>query len=610
MSTQIEGTTERTAVRNTHAGRCGARLLIWLMVFCLLWASAPACAAPALQDDEPHYTVGECQNLDRTALRAQIEQMALGVLASNSGALDIDALVARKWAELGVDAVIDAEVARAVADLSAQEDYLSRLWSAWSADKAEEFATTIAEDAFRSPAFGAKLDELAAAIGAEIARTIDAEFVRAASVAFLCLQEYVGERYSAVLFDAFQRAASGDVNASQVDIATSELDLSVLNVHKAGLAGVSLIVISEVSRRISQKVGQKIAQRVAGKVVGRVAGRAGSAFLPVIGWVVGIGLIVWDLYEGGKGALPQIQQGLSSEEVKQRIRSEIADAVHASLPEEVNIAALEIAVTLLDEWDSFCDEQQDLCQLAAVNPSFRALLDSTPLSELDHLASLVGVFVNDLGRSALDKSIETGAFDSLLAAPGGASLILAATDSVTITLAWIELAGDQLQQVTNLAIHEQAQPNELSADGLAALLALNDSDALRRLLALDAPETALLLALPPATLQRLASELSLDDLRWLVGYLGQPVSAAEAITMTQVVSDLSAGAITVAQLRVTPSPQATPTLSGAASASGQVPVLADDSDRSATVFLVAVLLLAVSATVAGVVVWQRRRRVV
>lgn len=577
------------------------------MVFCLLWASAPARAAPASQIGESQYTVGECQNLDRAALRSQIEQVALGVLASNSGELDIDALVVRKWAELGVDAVIDAEVARAVADLSAREDYLSRLWSAWSADKAEEFATTIAEDAFRSPSFGAKLDELAAAIGAEIARTIDAEFVRAASVAFLCLQEYVGERYSAVLFDAFQRSVSGDVNTSQVDIATSELDLSVLDVHKAGLVGVSLIVISEVSRRISQKVGQKIAQRVAGKVVGRVAGRAGSSFLPVIGWVVGIGLIVWDLYEGGKGALPQIQQGLSSEEVKQRIRSEIADAARTSLPEEVNIAALEIAVTLLDEWDSFCDEQQDLCQLAAANPSFRSLLDNTPLSDLDRLASLVGVFVNDLGRSALDQSIETGTFDSLLAAPGSASLILAATDSVTITLAWVELAGDQLEQVISRAIHEQAQPDELSADGLAVLLALND-DALHRLLALDAPETALLLALPPATLQRLANDLSLDDLRWLVGYLGQPASAAEAITMTQVVSDLSVGTITVDQLRVTPSPTATLILSGAASASGQVPVAADDLGQSATVFLVAVLLLA--ATVAGVVVWQRRRRVV
>jgi hypothetical protein len=590
---------------------CGARLLIWLMVFCLLWASAPARAAPALQDDEPHYTVGECQNLDRNALRAQIEQVALGVLESNSGALDIDALVARKWAELGVDAVIDAEVARAVADLSAQEDYLSRLWSAWSADKAEEFATVIAEDAFRSPAFGAKLDELAAAIGAEIARTIDAEFVRAASVAFLCLQEYVGERYSAVLFDAFQRAASGDVNASQIDIETSALDLSLLDVHKAGLVGVSLIVISEVSRRISQKVGQKIAQRVAGKVVGRVAGRAGSAFLPVIGWVVGIGLIVWDLYEGGKGALPQIQQGLSSEEVKQRIRSEISDAVSASLPEEVNIAALEIAVTLLDEWDSFCDGQQDLCQLAATNPSFRALLDSTPLSELDHLASLVGVFVNDLGRSALDQSIETGAFDSLVAAPGGASRILAATDSVTITLAWVELAGDQLEQVISRAIYEQAQPDELSAEALAALLALDDGDGLRRLLALDAPGTALLLALPPATLQRLTNELSLDDLRWLVGYLGQPASAVEAITLTQVVSDLSVGAITVDQLRVTPSPTAMSILSDVAPATSQVPVIADDSGRSATALPVTVLLLIVlTATAVGVIVWQRRRRVV
>ncbi len=109
----------------------------------------------------------------------------------------------------------------------------------------------------------------------------------------------------------------------------------------------------------------------------------------------------------------------------------------------------------------------------------------------------------------------------------------------------------------------------------------------------------------------LANDLSLDDLRWLVGYLGQPVSAAEAITVTQVVSDLSVGAITIDQLRVTPSPTVTPILSDATSVSDQAPVVVDESGRSATVIPVAVLLLIVlAATAAGVIVWQRRRRVV
>lgn len=62
-----------------------------------------------------------------------------------------------------------------------------------------------------------------------------------------------------------------------------------------------VIVVTEISRRIAIKLSEKIAERIAGKIVGRIIGKAGGlTLIPVAGWVIGLGLIVWDLWEGGQ----------------------------------------------------------------------------------------------------------------------------------------------------------------------------------------------------------------------------------------------------------------------------------------------------------------------
>jgi hypothetical protein len=594
------------AIASNH-NRIRPILLLWII--CLLLSSTPARAAPALQGGDSSYTVGACRNIDRENLRVEIEQVALDVLASGGSRLDIDALTARKWAELGVDAVIDAEVARAVADLAAQEGYLDRLWSGWSAEKAEEYASRIAEDAFRSPAFTAKIEEVGKSIGAEIARSIDAEFARAASVAFLCLKDYVGDAYADVLFEAFQTGVKVQVQHTQMTIDPAELDVSAITNHTAGLAGLSVLVITEVGRRVSQKIGEKIAGRIAGKIIGRVLGRAGSSFLPVIGWAVGIGLIAWDLYEGGKGSLPQIEEALTSEEVKERIRGEIVDAVVGGLPEETGIASLEIAVTLLEAWDAFCSEHAELCRQAAASPGFRSLLDNTALSDLERLNKLVDVFVDEIGRSELNRAIEVGALDTLLAQPA-ATTLLTTTRSITDTLAWVKLAGDQLDRVVALGVAQQAQPDEIDPAGLSALLTLEDAEAAKRVLAFAPDETATLLALPGELLKRLVETFSVDELRWLVTYLARLEDAGGATSPAQVVDDLVNGRVSLAQLQATPVP--TPTQTPMQTPTPPIPTpeenIGDPPSSAPPTSPVLFLLALIAIFTVGLVLLQRRNK--
>lgn len=564
------------------------------------------------------FTVGDCSRLDRTTLRPQIEQAALAVLSAQQGALDLDALVERKWVELGVDALINAEVARAVAALGDEETYWQRFLSGWSAEKAEEFAGRIAQDAFASDAFHAKIAELSDAVAAEIARAVDAEFTRAASAGLLCLQEYVGAHYSNALQHAFEQSVSQSVANADLTLDPAQLDLSLLGVHGTGAAGVSIIVATEVARRVSVKISQRISQRIAGKVVGRVAGRAGSSLLPVIGWVVGLGLIAYDLYEGGKGALPQIEESLTSEEVKQRLRDEVVAALRDGIPEEVSIAALEIAVTLVEEWDAFCAANRDLCSLAGDNPSFRTLLDTLPLNRVGHLAALTGIIADNLGRAALLQSVESGALDQLAALPPAATRILTATGSISATLAWGALAGPNLDQVIAYRIHEQADPGEFDATHLATLLAVNDPAAVAALLALQPQETSALLVLPSDTLRLLAGRLQSDDLRAVVDYLRQPVPPG-ATPPAQIVAAVAVGDLPPAALQTPPGAQPapgaaeTPSAASTASAPPTAPAAAETgrtpgASPGALALLAAVIVA--SVTILLLWVWRRRKPVV
>ncbi|MFO7633332.1 MAG: hypothetical protein R6W76_12365, partial [Caldilinea sp.] len=308
--------------------------LILLVVGALVFSAAPASAEPFAQTEAgKQYTVGDCSRIDRSQLRSEIEAHVLTVLQNEAAPLEVDAIVERAWVELEMDAAIDAEVTRAVDGVRNSEDYLNRLLSGWWGEKAEEYAERVANDAFGSPGFRAKLEELSAAIGVEAARQIEAQFAQAASVALLCLQTYVGEQYSETFFTLFAKQVQQETQTLALNPLVAPTG-STLTDHRLALAGVGTIVATQLVYRLSQRLGEKLAQRVAGRVVGRILGRAGSSFIPIAGWVVGIGMIVYDLWEGGEGALPQIQEGLQSAEVKLRIRQEIADAVRDDLPEQ------------------------------------------------------------------------------------------------------------------------------------------------------------------------------------------------------------------------------------------------------------------------------------
>jgi len=310
--------------------------------------------------------------------------------------------------------------------------------------------------------------------------------------------------------------------------------------------------VTGLSRRIAIRLSEKIAERVAGKIVGRIIGKAGSSLIPVAGWVIGLGLIVWDLWEGGNGALPQIQDALQSEEVKAKVRQEVSDSIKDGLPEEVSIVSLEIAVNLVEDWNRFCDTNRTVCTLAEDNSTFQDILDYTPLDQVGKLINLVNVFIDNIGRSELERAITDGQFEKLLILPEEAFTILGATKSVATTLAWAELAADRLAKVAEFQLYTQKTPEEFTPELLRAVLNLEDSALADKVLPLTSTQLTKVVAFADNNFVRLVNRLSAEELSQLATYLD-----TAATPRPQLADDLASGKQSMAALITIA--QATPT---------------------------------------------------
>ncbi len=89
------------------------RTIIGILIACLALASVPAHAESGVragaiaQAGADQYTVGDCSRVDKAQVRDEIEAHALAVINASGTPADIDSLVARKWADLDMDAAVD-----------------------------------------------------------------------------------------------------------------------------------------------------------------------------------------------------------------------------------------------------------------------------------------------------------------------------------------------------------------------------------------------------------------------------------------------------------------------------------------------------------------------
>jgi hypothetical protein len=499
------------------------RCIILLLVAALLLNNAPVFAAPAAQSA----TLQECDTVAEDALQSELNTVTQQVFREQLATLDLEGIVAAQWAALEMDAAVAAAVDRAVIRVRSETDLWNTFLSGWSPDKARDLTVAVIGYAFDAVEFRAATDELANAVAADVAQELAAASADSASAALYCLQTFVGQHYSAALLETFEnRVQAATASANLLDAAGDGPDvLALVGEHQLALGGVGVIIAAQITRRIVTSVAQRISQRVAGRIVGRILGRAGSTIIPVAGWIIGAGMIAYDLFEGRDGALPQIQESLKGKAIAQGIRSEIVAAVRPELEAEAPQLARAIANELYAEWRTVRREIRQVVDLADADPRVASLLAETASpAEVANLVQAVTMLLAN-GDAALESALQDGSLARSVKLPPAALELAVASGSLADAVAWHRAVGGLVDEVVAYEIYKQRTPESIDLAQLEQLVALADRGAVARLLAVPAKALDTLLALPTPQLTPLANQLSTDELTWLAGAL--PALAVE-----------------------------------------------------------------------------------
>ena len=483
-----------------------------LLIALLLSALMPPKAARSQSDYPVSYTFEECEQIKEASLRDELNSITQAVFAEEQGGIDLVAIVNRNWVALNLDATVDKAVADATEKVGDEEGLWGRFISGWSPDKAEELTRKIATLAFGSPTFRDAIDELSLDISADVVTEIRLMTAKSASSALLCVQQFIGDTVSPTMAAVLEK----DIQAKLTDIEFSaDEDLNLLDIVKANpnlTSGVAVII----GTQIAKSLGKQLAQKIAGRVVGRILSRLVSGAIPLVGWVVGAGLIVWDLFNAKEGSLPQIRDALQDPEVKEEIRAQVAGKVGDELRVDLPQLARSVSNDVYSQWQEFRRKYDRLLELAETNTRFKGILNDTPVAEVKKLAEFVAVLEAKLGKDRFERLIDGGQFERLLALPQKILEMLELGVDPDVVIAWADLAGELIDQVVTMELYRVASPTDFTdrAD-LEQVLALEDAKLIQKVMMLDRDVRDAVLGMPSAHVKQILEALSVEDLSWL-----------------------------------------------------------------------------------------------
>lgn len=498
-------------------------ILLFLIILSLLLQPVAVLAAPREQAaQQTDNTLQNCESVNEESLQQELNSITQEVVSAAAAQINIGRIVDSQWRELKMDVIIDAQVDRAVERVKGEADYWNKLLSSWSAETAAELTKSVTNYTFESDTFQTKIDELSHNVAADISSQIALLSAQSVSAAFFCLQTFISGNYSGAMVRAFEeqvKLATENVNFGPDE----ELDaglLSVIGQHKTALGGIGVIIVAQISRRIMIEVGEAIAERVAGQIVGRILGRAGTTLIPIAGWLLGAGMIAYDLYTSRDGALPQIQETLKSEEVKSGIRGEITASIEPELKRELPQIARDISNQLFNQWRDVKRNIRQVLELSQENENFQALLNAQETPEaLAKLVKLVGAALPALGHDGLLATVDSGLFAQVFAQPEAAFQIVSDTGSLEDAITWADAAGNSLDAVVANEIYKHQPADALDKALLEKLLAVNDKAAIQKLALLNPEALRALLAVSTNNLATLTTQLEAADLEALAAYL-------------------------------------------------------------------------------------------
>ncbi len=487
---------------------------VFLALF-LLGTILPPATAKA-QDASPTFTISECEEVEEELLLSDLNRITSAVLERDRSGLDLAKIVEENWRELDLDSVVDKAVDEATQRVREERGTLDRIFSGWSEEKAAEFAEAIANQAFDSPEFRTAIDSLSSAIVDDLTVEIHLMTVKSASSAFLCVQEFIDAKFSDVMSEVLEDSTKAWLESLELGNIEGETDFVDLGDRTLSFVGIGAIV----GTQIANVIARRVAQGILGKVVTRILGRAATAAVPVAGWVIGGALIIYDVYQAWNGSLPQIQDDLKSEDVKQTIRSEIVSVVDQELTNSMPGISQSVTIEIYRRWRSFLQDFEHVLRLAESNEEFRLILEDVTPDQVDKLSELVEVTVDVLGIEWLNRLISSGEFKLIFDLPRASFKILRDTADPGLVLRWAQVADVRIVSVAETELYKYTSPEMVGdRETLEKILALEDSLLIKDLMQKGVEERKALLGLPTAQTKWILSELSSPQIDWVISYL-------------------------------------------------------------------------------------------
>ena len=486
------------------------------LVFLLVVSFFPARIARSQESYPVSYTFEECARFDEPSLRDELNAITQAVFAEGRSQITVANIVERKWQELGMDARVDREVEIAVNLVRSDTPFWERIWSAWSSKAAEELAVRIAEEAFGSDSFNSDFDELSAIIASDIVDELRLVTAESASSALVCVQEFIGDRFSITMVEALDRQIQDDLEVAIGKTDTDQNFIDVFRAHTNLAGGIAVIVGTRIGTGIAKKLATTLSKNLVTRIASRILTRTLAGVIPIVGWIIGGVLIVTDLVGSRDGALPFIRDSLQSEEAKTEMKEWIAEEVSEELRRESPLLARDIANSTFRKWQDFREKFSRVLDLAEELPRFRSILDRTKVDQVANLAELVHL-VEEKEHEKLEELILSGRFEFIQGLPEEAIEILRVTGKSSILIAWAEFAEELVEQVVETELFLVASPADFAdRTELQRVLALETSGLIQTLMLLDRKVREALLGLPTVHTQQLVDVYSPEELTWLV----------------------------------------------------------------------------------------------
>lgn len=475
---------------------------------------APQTAAPARA-----LTPAECRELDDENVRAAIQSITRQRLRDELSGLNYAALVQQYWSQTNMDRRIDERIDIAIREVRADTDWFARAYSTISKQQAEKFAVAVAQKTYDSDAFRAAMAQLTTAIGENIGGRLEQAAAGASGPAVSCMRLALEARYGGAIGQTFVERTEDSLDiatrSGTADISTGDLVFE----GSEAIGGLLLVMTRRMIARMVAQMGRRLAGAIATRIVSSFTG------------LIGLALIVKDVIEAGEGVFPLVEERMKSDESKKLIKTEIAQTISSHVSENIETISQATADNMFAMWQAFQQRYDLLLSLADQNAAFASFLKQREPGEVAKLGEIVELVVNQQGRPDIFRRVEDGSLETALDTLSLDAIEIARqTRSLDAGIAWAELAGDRIGEVSRTNVYSRITPDRITAPELDRLLSVDDPTAIYRLAALPGAARERLLSLPPAQIRGLANRLDEAELLALSRYQTElPAQSSRAL---------------------------------------------------------------------------------